>query len=245
MIPLLEALNYDKIAEEFQSGANALTTAVNENAWDGKWYIRGITDDGIRFCTDKDGDAKVSLMMQAWAILGNVVPENRMHHVLRAIDDYILTDIGPILYGPPFLKWRPEIGRETVKQPGTGENGSCYVHAAMMLAMAEIKANQPDTALRIIKQVLPLRDSDCCDITRAVPLWMPNFWHGPHSTVPGRSSGIMSTGALAWFYLDICDGFFGIQPQLNGLQINPVWPSAWKQGKITRKWRNAVYHLDY
>jgi cellobiose phosphorylase len=245
LIPLLNVLGYHDVVREFSDAAQCLAEAVNKNAWDGKWYIRGITDEGIKFCTSSDKDAKVSLMMQAWAIISNVVPPEKMEPVLKAIDDYIITDIGPILYGPPFLKWRPEIGRETVKQPGTGENGSCYVHAAMMLAMAEVKANRPDTALSIIKRVLPLRDSDCCETTRAIPLWMPNFWHGPHSVVPGRSSGIISTGALAWLYLDICDGFFGIVPQIDCLEIKPVWPSIWKKGDIVRMWRNSTYKFHY
>ncbi|MFI4913081.1 MAG: GH36-type glycosyl hydrolase domain-containing protein [Sedimentisphaeraceae bacterium JB056] len=242
---LLRCLGYDEKADYFKDQAQQLAKAVNENAWDGQWYIRGITDDGVRFGMKDDPDANVSLMMQAWPIISGVVPQERKSSVLRAIDEHVKTDIGPILYGPPFLKWRPEIGRETVKQPGTGENGSVYVHGAMMLANAEIVAGRADQALDIIKKVLPLREESCEHITRDIPLWMPNFYHGPHSDTPGLSSGIISTGAPAWFFINVCEGFLGIKPQIDHLLIDPLFPSSWKNARFKRQWRGSVFDFRY
>ena len=243
--PLLERLGYKQKATEFEAEAKALTEAVNKNAWDGEWYIRGITDKGIRFGKSDDPDANVSLMMQAWALISGVVPQHRKASVLKAIDEFVKTEIGPILYGPPFLKWRPEIGRETVKQPGTGENGSVYVHAGMMLASAEIAAGRADEALDIIKKILPAREPDCCDITRDIPLWMPNFYHSTHSPTPGLSSGIIGTGALAWFFLDLCEGLLGIKPQFDGILVEPLFPSMWNKASFERQWRGSVFNFDY
>ncbi|MFI4910061.1 MAG: GH36-type glycosyl hydrolase domain-containing protein [Sedimentisphaeraceae bacterium JB056] len=245
IVPFLRKIDLADLADELVEHADNLARAVNQYAWDGQWYIRGITDDGVRFCKSDDPDANVSLMMQAWAIMSGVVTPERKGCVLKAIDDYVKTDIGPILYGPPFLKWRQEIGRETVKQPGTGENGSVYVHGAMMLAMAEIKAGRPDEALEIITQVLPLREKDCTSVTKAIPLWMPNFYHGPHSPLAGLSSGIISTGAPAWFCLDIVNGFLGIQPELDGLRVNPALPHSWNDVTFERNWRGATYNFIY
>jgi len=243
--PLLRTLNFTEKAEAFEQEATALADAVNRHAWDGGWYIRGITDEGLRFCTKDDPDAKVSLMMQAWPLIADVVPEERKQAVLKAIDEYIETDFGPILYGPPFLKWRPAIGRETVKRPGTGENGSVYVHATMMLAYAEIVAGRADKALVMMRHVLPARDPDQVETTCDVPLWMPNFYHGPHSAVPEQSSGIFGTGALAWFFLVVYEGFLGIRAQLDCLEIQPVFPTTWAQAKVSRHWRGADYHIEY
>jgi len=243
--PLLRKLGRVEIADELEKLSSELADAVNQNAWDGRWYIRGITDSGIRFCTAKDNDAKISLLMQAWAILAGVVSPDRMAILLKSIDEHLKTPIGPILYSPPFLKWRPEIGRETVKQPGTGENGSVYVHGAMMLAMAEAIAGRPNEALSIIQKVLPLRNEDCTEITKSIPLWFPNYWHGPHSISPGLSSSIISTGAPAWLYLVVCEGLFGIKPTLNGLEIKPNLPSSWKFAQIERMWRGKTYKFNY
>ncbi|MBN2455342.1 MAG: hypothetical protein JXB29_02205 [Sedimentisphaerales bacterium] len=243
--PLLIRLGYENVAEQFQKTAQSLAKVVNEHAWDGKWYIRGITDKGIRFCTADDPDANVSLMMQAWPIISGIVPKERLPLVLKAIDEHLKTDDSTILYGPPFLKGRPELGRVTFKQPGTAENGSHYAHAATMLATAEIAAGRPDEALKIIKQVLPLREPDCTSKTTAIPLWLPNFWHGPHSTRPGLTSSIISTGSLATLYIDVLEGFFGIHQTLDGLEIKPCFPSCWNHAFVQRKWRGSTYNFEY
>jgi cellobiose phosphorylase len=243
--PVLDMLGYDDVACKYRQAVEDFTQAVNEHAWDGAWYIRGITDDGIRFCTKEDPDANVSLMMQGWAILSGVIPEERLDAVVRSVDENNKYDSGPILYGPPFLQVREELGRETVKCPGTGENGSTYTHAAMMWTAAEVKLGRADEALKIIQQVIPLRNPDCTELTQHVPLWWPNYWHGPHSPHQGLSSGRISSGAPAWFFLNICEGLLGVKPTFEGLEITPCFPSSWDHVTFTRQWHGSVYEIEF
>ena len=99
------------------------------------------SDDGTRFCSKDDGH--VALMMQAWPLIAGIVPEDRKQILLDSIDRYLKTELGALLYGPPFEEPRPEIGRVTSKEPGTGENGSVYVHGGTMLANGkEIDGNR-------------------------------------------------------------------------------------------------------
>jgi cellobionic acid phosphorylase len=238
-VPVLRRLGRDAAADRFEQGAAELTDAVNEHAWDGAWYIRGITDDGVRFCTADDPDANVSLMMQAWSIISGVVPSDRVDSVLQAAEEHCWPGEGPILYGPPFLKVREELGRETVKQPGTGENGSVYTHGGMMWAHAELKLDRPDQALRVFRQVMPMRAPDASAKTRSLPLWWPNYWQGPHADHTGRGSGILSTGAPAWFFYNIMEGFLGLRPTLDGLQVRPRLPKGWNRVALQRDWRGA------
>jgi cellobionic acid phosphorylase len=243
--PILRRLNRNAMADVLDQAARELTGAVNTAAWDGEWYIRGITDGGIRFCTRTDPDANVSLMMQAWAVIAGVVPPDRLEPLTRALDSHCKTDIGPVLYGPPFLRERPEIGRESAKRPGTGENGSCYTHAAVMLAWAEIQLNRPDEALRILQQVLPLAREDVYDVRRGSPLWWANYYQSPHANHPGRSSNIISSGAPAWLFMVVYEGLLGITPSLDGLRITPRLPTTWNQIRVTRLWRGARYEFEY
>jgi cellobionic acid phosphorylase len=243
--PILRRLNRHGMADDLELARRELTEAVNGAAWDGEWYIRGITDDGIRFCTRTDPDANVSMMMQAWAIIAGVVPPDRLESVTRALDAHCKTDIGPVLYGPPFLRERPEIGRESAKRPGTGENGSCYTHAAMMLAWAEVQLNRPDEALRILQQVLPLARDDVYDVRRGSPLWWANYYQSPYAKHPGRSSNIISSGAPAWLFMVVYEGLLGITPTLEGLRIAPRLPTGWDQVRVTRLWRGARYDIEY
>jgi cellobionic acid phosphorylase len=46
-----------KLAEEFHAGAQEINRAVNAHLWDGRWFGRGITDDGVVFGVSKDRKA--------------------------------------------------------------------------------------------------------------------------------------------------------------------------------------------
>jgi 3-O-beta-D-glucopyranosyl-beta-D-glucuronide phosphorylase len=243
--PVLDMLGYDDVALKYRQAAEDFTRAVNEHAWDGAWYIRGITDGGVRFCTKDDLDANVSLMMQGWAILSGVIPEDRLASVVKAIDENNKHKSGPILYGPPFLQVREELGRETVKCPGTGENGSTYTHVAMMWASAEVALGRADEALKIIHQVAPMHDPDLSETKKDIPLWWSNYLHGPHSPLHGRSSGRITSGAPAWFFLNICEGLLGVRPTMEGLEIKPCFPSSWDKASFTRQWRGSVYEIEF
>ena len=43
--------------------------------------------------------------------------------------------------------------------------------------------------------------------------------------------------------MNILEGFCGIQPEIDGLLIDPKFPQAWDKVELERKWRNAVYDI--
>ena len=45
---------------------------VNEKAWDGKWYIRCITDDGRYIGSEKEPQAKIWLNSQSWSVISGM-----------------------------------------------------------------------------------------------------------------------------------------------------------------------------
>jgi cellobiose phosphorylase len=243
---VLNALGRQSDAEKLKASAQNIKDAVNKYAWDGNWYIRAITDDGERLCTKKDKDGRVSLLLQAWAIISGVADEDRVKKLVKAVDENNKNDhVGPILYAPPFMTPRPWIGRETAKPPGTCVNGSCYNHVAMMWAKAEMIIGRPEAAVDIIKKILPLQELDNTDKSKAIPLWMPNYWHGPHSKTPGLGSDVMTSASPPWMYLVVYDDLLGIKATVDGLLVSPCLPKYWDKIKVQRKWRGSTYNFEY
>ena len=67
-----------QLAREFKERAAEINQAVNRHLWDGQWFGRGITDDGVVFGTSKDKEGRIFLNPQSWAILsGAASPEQR------------------------------------------------------------------------------------------------------------------------------------------------------------------------
>ena len=56
-------------AKEFRFAADEINRAVNQHLWDGRWFGRGITDDGTVFGIQSDKAGRIFLNPQSWAIL--------------------------------------------------------------------------------------------------------------------------------------------------------------------------------
>jgi cellobiose phosphorylase len=243
--PVLSKEGMGENASKLISLADELTAKVNEIAWDGDWYIRAITDDGERLCKSDDEDGRVSLLLQSWAVISGVASAERLEKLVKAVDENNKTEIGPILYAPPFLKPRPWIGRETAKPAGTCVNGSCYNHVAVMWAKAEAILGRPEQSIEIIKKVLPLGENDKTPVTKAIPLWIPNYWHGPHSLRAGEGSDVMTSAAPPWIFLVMTDYIFGVRAELDGLKVSPCMPAEWQKARFKRNWRNSRYDFEF
>jgi cellobionic acid phosphorylase len=243
--PLMRKLGMPEKAKAFESKAKKLSEAVNKHAWDGRWYIRGIDDSGKPFCTAKDPDGNVSLLMQSWAIISGIASPEHIKLLTESVDKWNKTEFGPIIYGPAFLTPRPWIGRETAKPAGTCVNGSVYNHVAMMWVMAEFMLGRPQNGLAILRQVLPLRENDDLEKRKGIPVWMPNYWHGPNSKTPGRVGEAMTSAAAPWFFLNVFEHLFGLRAELDGLHVQPCFPEDWEKASCKRSYRGFILDFEF
>ena len=51
------------------------------------------------------------------------------------------------------------------------------------------------------------------------------------------------TGTASWAYYAATQYILGVQPDYNGLRIDPCIPSDWKEIKITRRFRNKYFYI--
>ena len=115
-----------KISERMSAAYHDVKTAVQTHLWDGHWFVRGISDEGIVFGKAEDEEGAIFLNPQSWAILAEIVSDEQRESILEAIDNHLVTPYGPEMLSPPFTKMHEHIGRVTQKFPGSSENGSVY-----------------------------------------------------------------------------------------------------------------------
>jgi N,N'-diacetylchitobiose phosphorylase len=51
------------------------------------------------------------------------------------------------------------------------------------------------------------------------------------------------TGTAGWAYFSATRYMLGIRPQFDHLVIDPCIPADWKEFKVDREWRGAMYHI--
>jgi cellobiose phosphorylase len=66
---------------------------------------------------------------------------------------------------------------------------------------------------------------------------------GKDSFKPGEAKNSWLTGTASWNFYAISQFILGIQPDYDGLKINPCIPTKWDGFEITRKFRGATYKI--
>jgi cellobionic acid phosphorylase len=236
-----------QLATEFKTEAAALNQAANGQFWDGQWFARGITDDGILFGTSKDKEGRLFLNPQSWAMLAGAANEEQRGGMIRAIEEELETPYGVMLLAPPFTSMREDIGRVTQKFPGSAENGSVYNHAAAFYIYSLYKFGESDRAFRLMRQMIPGPDMADYEQRGQLPVFIPNYYRGAWREYPrtaGRSSQLFNTGTVAWLYRCLVEGLFGVKGEREGLVFAPQLPTHWNECKLTRQFRGATFSIE-
>jgi len=237
----------NQLAAEFRAGAAEINHAMNTRLWDGRWFGRGITDDGVVFGVSKDREGSIFLNPQSWAILSGAANEAQRKLMLQAVAEQLETPFGPMILAPAFTAMRDDIGRVTQKYPGSAENGSVYNHAAVFHIYSLYSIGEGDRAFRLIRQMLPGPDLADYQQRGQLPVFIPNYYRGAcgqHPRTAGRSSQLFNTGTVSWLYRCLVEGLFGLRGDKHGLVIQPQLPSYWSRVKVTRQFRGAKFEVQ-
>ncbi|MEP6907256.1 MAG: NdvB protein [Pseudoxanthomonas sp.] len=233
-------------AEPFRQGANDCNAAVNQHLWDGQWYARGITDEGVVFGVQADREGRIFLNPQTWALLSKAADATRTQQLLASVDAHLVSPHGVAMLDPPYTGMRDDVGRVTQKFPGSAENGSVYNHAAAFYLHALYRIGDADRAWHVLRAMLPGPDVDDLLQRGQLPVFVPNYYRGDwrgHPRTAGRSSQLFNTGTAAWLYRCLIEGLFGLRGQGDGLRIAPQLPSHWQEASVVRVFRGATIEL--
>ena len=233
-------------ATHWRDAAGELNAAANRHLWDGDWFARGITDDGVVFGVSTDPEGRIYLNPQSWAMLGGAASDEQRTRMLAAIETQLETPHGVAMFNPPYSRMRDDVGRVTQKHPGAAENGAVYNHAAAFYIHALYDAGEGDRAYRALRRMLPGPDQADYLQRGQLPVFIPNYYRGAHQQYPrtaGRSSQLFNTGTAAWAYRSVIEGLCGLHGDALGLRVRPQLPAAWNELSARREFRGAIFHL--
>lgn len=216
-----------------------MADAVNKSAWDGRWYICALDDDGQPIGSAKNKEGKIFLNMQSWAQLGRICSDRRWVESLSAVDEYLDSGWGPMLSWPVYTKPDPNVGRLSYLRPGICENGTVYTHGVAFLYLAFLERGLADRALKLWRDIHPENPNRplCCQ-----PNVFANGFRGPDSdTAPGEAEHLWTTGSASWMISCTIEFMLGLRRTYNGLMIRPTLPSDFSKASITRSYRGTSY----
>lgn len=219
---------------------------VNSTAWDGKWFIRCITDNGKFIGSEKEEQAKIWLNSQSWSVISRMGDDEKQISAMDSVKKYLDTELGIKKIEPAMTTDYPtKDGNLTSYNKGCGENGSVFCHANTWAIIAECMLKRPENAYKYYHQLLPMIAQQKAGEWRykAEPYVYASNIFGPESDKFGLANVSWLTGTAAWMYIAVTQYMFGIKPKWNGLEIDPCLNDEMLPAKVKRVFRGKTYNI--
>ncbi|MBM4169090.1 MAG: N,N'-diacetylchitobiose phosphorylase [Ignavibacteria bacterium] len=229
--------------EQYSRLAERVRAACERELWDGEWYLRGITKDGTRIGSRKSNEGKLFLEGNSWAVMSGVASPERGLSTMNAIHRHLASPYGLHLVWPTYTRPNDDIGYITRVYRGIKENGAIFSHPNPWATIAECKLGRGNLAMRLYDALLPYNQNDIIEIRDAEPYSYCQFVIGKDHAAYGRARHPWLTGSAGWSYTAATKWILGIRPDYHGLIIDPCVPSDWKEFRVVRQWRGALYDI--
>ena len=230
-------------ATYYEEKAKQVQKACNENLWDGNWFIRGFTKDGLLIGSARNIEGKIFLNAQSWAVFSGVASVERAKSSMDAVYKRLFSEYGLHLLSPAYTRFDASIGTVTRVYEGVKENGSIFSHANTWAIIAEAKLGRGNRAMEYYNAILPYNQNDQIQVRGAEPYSFCQFIMGKNHTHHGQARHPWLTGSAGWFYLASRKYILGIKPQYDCLVIDPCIPDYWKKLSVKTTFRDARYKI--
>ncbi len=247
MIPICREMNDGARAEDYSLLTRKIANAIENNGWDGNWYIRAFFDDGTPLGSAANSECKIDSLAQTWSVISGIGDPVRVEKAMQSLENYLVMDEEGIikLLTPPFNDGNLEPGYIKGYLPGVRENGGQYTHAAAWVVAAFARLGDGNKAwdcFRILNPVNHGRTNRESWIYKVEPYVMAADVYGEQPHI-GRGGWTWYTGAAGWMYKAGLESILGFNKQGDKLIPDPSIPEKWAEYTIRYKYLQTVYEI--
>jgi cellobiose phosphorylase len=214
-----------------------LDRSLEQDAWDGEWYLRAYRADGFKFGAKDSAEGKIFLNPQSWALISGHATGERAERTMQSVQERLATEFGLMICDPPYIDTDFRVMRAALFNAGLKENASIFTHTQGWAVIAETLLGHGDRAYEYFRNYLPAAYNSRAEVRQIEPYVYCQFTHSKYSPRFGASRVPWLSGSAAWSFFAATQYLLGVQPQYDGLLIDPCIPAAWKGFKMTRVFR--------
>jgi cyclic beta-1,2-glucan synthetase len=246
-VPFAERRNDKERATTWRNQAEKLRTAVEDQAWDGRWYRRAYFDDGAPLGSSQNDECQIDSIVQSWAVISGAADPQRARLAMQAAQERLIDEKNRLilLISPPFDKGPLHPGYIKGYVPGIRENGGQYTHAAAWVLQATALQGQGNRAMELFDLLNPIHHAATLEKAaqyRVEPYVVAGDVYSQPNYV-GRGGWTWYTGSAGWLYRVALEDILGFQLRGDQLMINPCIPSDWPRYEIIYRYGSTVYHI--
>jgi cyclic beta-1,2-glucan synthetase len=243
--PVAHARGDHERAQRWADSAQGWQAALQGTAWDGQWFTRAYFDDGQVLGSQRNAEARIDLIAQAWSVLSGAGLPAQQREAMASLDAHLVDPVAGLirLLDPPLVLAQPSAGYIQAYPPGVRENGGQYSHAGVwaLMAQAELAGAQPahsaaaDTVYRYFTWLSPAHRAADPEHGAAYGL-EPYVMAGDVCSQPphvGRGGWSWYTGSASWMHRAALESLFGLKQGPDELCFKPCLPSHWPRAELT------------
>ena len=246
--PIAEARGETERATRWRAHSALLQQALEQNAWDGQWYLRGWFDNGAALGSAAGDECRIDSIAQSWAVLSGGASADRGKIAMASVDrELIRPQEGlALLFSPPFDTTPNDPGYIKGYPPGLRENGGQYTHAAVWSVMAFAKLGDGGKAAALFWMLNPINHARTrMDMHRykVEPYVVAADVYAAQGHM-GRGGWTWYTGAAGWMQRAGLESILGLQVEADRLTLSPAIPADWTGFEIVRRFGSSTYHIE-
>jgi cellobiose phosphorylase len=236
--------NLPEEAEQAKEQMEAIKAAVLKHGYDGKWFLRAYDAAGGKVGSDECEEGKIFIEPQGFCVMAGIGLETgQAKQALDSVALQLETEHGIVLQTPPYSQYYAHLGEISSYPPGYKENAGIFCHNNPWIMIAETLLGRGDRAFELYKKICPAYREGISDLHRLEPYVYAQMIAGRDAVNFGQAKNSWLTGTAAWNYVAISQAILGIQPDYDGLRIDPCIPPSWKEYTIEREFRGTVYRI--
>ena len=244
-VSLCRHLGHNDEADRAQKAVDDMVEAVEQQGWDGKWYLRAYDYFGHKIGSDENEEGKIFIESQGWCTMAAIGKEKGYPEMaLDSVKERMECEHGIVLNNPAFTTYHVEMGEISSYPEGYKENAGIFCHNNPWVIIGETVAGRGNDAWRHYTKILPSYVEEKYQTLHKVePYVNCQMVAGKDAARPGEGKNSWLTGTAAWMWYTVSEFILGIQPDYEGLRIDPCLPSTAKEYTVKRRFRGALYHI--
>ena len=228
-------------SETVRKALAAMEEAVKKHGWDGEWFLRAFDYYGRKIGSHECEEGKIFIESQGWCTMARIgADEGLCDKALDACVRELECEHGMVLNTPAYTSYIKDYGEISSYPEGYKENGGIFCHNNPWVIIGEAMAGRAQDAGRHYQNITPAFCKDP-SLRKVEPYVFCQMVAGKEAARPGEGKNSWLTGTAAWTWKAVSEALLGIQPQWDGLLIQPCIPIG--TYKVHRRFREAEYEL--
>lgn len=210
--------------------AKKLYDALNNQCWDGQWYLRAFDDENRKIGSKESLCAKIDAISQAWSVLSGA--GKYAEKAMKSVEEHLIDSNSGIvkLLTPPFDE---KFGAGYIGNyiPGVRENGGQYTHGALWVARAFFEMGKSEKGYEVLDMLNPINHSNNKSSAQRYmvePYVIPADIYSNEENV-GRGGWSWYTASASMYYVTVLSGLLGVNMEKGKINMTPHIPPSWRE----------------